>query len=167
MCVDLKLGVLTLSCCPWFCYNIATTPCSLRLCSAGCLEIPPLVLPLSIVSSSILSDVGRKLPRHRRRRCSVARTFDLPSAVNTTRTSSLSSRVFISHNKRHTRKYRCQSLCDVSASDDDHPNEAAAAAAAAAFSCFYFRWEHDSQSRLEPDDSSFWCFPSETPLLIQ
>lgn len=32
--VNRKLRGLTLFCCPWFSYNIATTPCCRRLCSA-------------------------------------------------------------------------------------------------------------------------------------
>lgn len=81
-----------------------------------------------------LSDVARQLPRHRPRRRRGVRSFALRSAVNATRTSSLSSRVFISHNKRHTRKCRCQSLRDVSTSDDEHLAASAAAAFAAAAS---------------------------------
>lgn len=40
---DIKLRWLTLFCCPWFSYNIATTPWCRRLCSAlfGCLKLCP------------------------------------------------------------------------------------------------------------------------------
>lgn len=103
------------------------------------------------------------------------RSFALPSAVNTARTSSVSSTVFISHNKRHTRKCRCQSLSDVSASNDAYlaATAAAAFAATAAFPPppvlllpaassslpLEMSKEHDSVGRPEPDDSSFSCFP--------
>lgn len=103
------------------------------------------------------------------------RSFALPPAVNTARTSSVGRTVFISHNKRHTRKCRCQSLRDVSASDDAHLAATAAvdfAATAAvppppvlllpaASSSLPLKMsnEHDSVGRPEPGDSSFRCFP--------
>lgn len=68
----MKLGGLTLFCCPWFSYSIATTPCCRRLlCSAlllCCLAVREyfhLVLPQSQPSLLYLpwSDTGQKQPR--------------------------------------------------------------------------------------------------------
>lgn len=135
-----------------FCYNIATTPCCLRLCSAGCLEIFP---------HSSFRSLSALFPPYRTLAVSChdialggavsLRWFALPSAVNTARSPSVSSTVFISHNKRHTRKCRCQKppwrqrvrwrvpcrdcRCGFCRS--------AAAAAGAASACsvfFHFRW---------------------------
>lgn len=70
-----KLRVLTLSCCPWFSYNIATAPCCRRLCCSALricwrgflfhlvlpqtLQRPPFLFsPLSLLSGS-----GQRQPR--------------------------------------------------------------------------------------------------------
>lgn len=68
----MKLGVLTLFCCPWFLlqHRDNSVLSAALLCGLPG-DIPPLVLPLSIGSFSDLSVAGRKLPRHRARRCSV------------------------------------------------------------------------------------------------
>lgn len=56
-----NLRGLTLSCCPWFSYHIATAPCCRRRLSSAVREYLPLVLPPSpAVPASILSDTGRK-----------------------------------------------------------------------------------------------------------